>query len=161
MVGIIIHGAADAFGWVPGLGGKLKNAAADFDTFRNRVNAALDGIHSVKDIHLNVTTKQTVSVSSISKPRAPGGGMGSSATGARFLAGGAQLVGERGPEIAWFPRGTGISTAAESAAMMSGGSSGGDLGTLTVVIQTDSGEIIEQKLAKVKRTRGGAKLAFV
>lgn len=84
---------------------------------------------------------------------------GGSATGARFLSGGAQMVGERGPEIAWFPRGTSISTAADSSRMLSGGG-GGDLGTLTVVVQTDTGQIIEQKLAKLKRTRGGASLAF-
>ena len=33
MVGDIIHGAADAFGWVPGLGGKLQGAASAFDSF--------------------------------------------------------------------------------------------------------------------------------
>ena len=47
----IIHGAAKAFGWIPGLGGKLKGAAAQFDIFRARVNAAING---VKD-HVTVT----------------------------------------------------------------------------------------------------------
>jgi phage-related protein len=45
MVGMIIEGAARAFGWVPGLGGKLRDAAKDFDRFRDDVNAALGGIH--------------------------------------------------------------------------------------------------------------------
>jgi hypothetical protein len=40
------------------------------------------------------------------------------------------------------------------------GGSGDDLGTLTVVIATDTGEVIERKLARLKRTRGGARLAF-
>lgn len=47
--GSIIHGASWAFGWIPGVGGKLKTAAKHFDAFRDRVNRALGGInnHSV------------------------------------------------------------------------------------------------------------------
>lgn len=69
LVGGIVNGAATAFGWVPGLGGKLKAAAAQFNSFRDSVNAALDGIHAQKDIHLNVTTKQIVLNPSLGKPR--------------------------------------------------------------------------------------------
>ena len=42
----ILHGAADAFGWVPGLGGKLREAAAKFDAFRDSVNNSLKGINN-------------------------------------------------------------------------------------------------------------------
>jgi hypothetical protein len=45
-VGIIIHGAADAFGWVPGVGGKLKSAAAAFDGFKADVNNVFDAAHA-------------------------------------------------------------------------------------------------------------------
>lgn len=45
-VGIIIHGAADAFGWVPGVGGKLKSAAAAFDGFKSDVNNVFDAAHA-------------------------------------------------------------------------------------------------------------------
>jgi hypothetical protein len=45
MAGVIVHGAATAFGWVPGIGPKLKGAAREFDKFRDKVNNALDGIH--------------------------------------------------------------------------------------------------------------------
>src|SRR5205823_5195091 len=44
MVGIVVDGAARAFGWVPGIGGKLKSAAKEFDDFRDRVNASLQGV---------------------------------------------------------------------------------------------------------------------
>jgi hypothetical protein len=44
-LGLIINGAAAAFGWIPGLGSKLKTAAAAFNTFRAGVNAALGGIN--------------------------------------------------------------------------------------------------------------------
>lgn len=44
LVGSIIHGAASAFGWLPGLGGKLKKAATAFDGLKADVNEALGGI---------------------------------------------------------------------------------------------------------------------
>jgi TP901 family phage tail tape measure protein len=40
----MIDGAAKAFGWIPGLGGMLKNAAHAFDNFVNSVNQSLGGI---------------------------------------------------------------------------------------------------------------------
>jgi len=42
--GSIINGAAAAFGWVPGLGPKLKTAAAGFDGFRAGVDGAFNGM---------------------------------------------------------------------------------------------------------------------
>jgi hypothetical protein len=55
-VGTIISGAARAFGWVPGLGGKLRTAAASFDQFKNRVNASLDRIRD-KKVDVTASTK--------------------------------------------------------------------------------------------------------
>jgi hypothetical protein len=49
--GAIIHGASAMLGWVPGIGPKLKAAAAAFDRFRDQVNGALGGI---KDQHVTV-----------------------------------------------------------------------------------------------------------
>jgi hypothetical protein len=43
--GSIIHGAASMLGWVPGVGPKLKAAAAAFDRFRKSVNKSLLGIN--------------------------------------------------------------------------------------------------------------------
>ena len=51
MVETVLTGAAKAFGWVPDLGDKLKNAAKAFGTFRDQVNNKLDGI---KDQNVNV-----------------------------------------------------------------------------------------------------------
>jgi hypothetical protein len=93
VVGALVNGAAKAFGWVPGIGGKLKSAADKFNNFRDDVNRALDGIHSVKDIHLNVTTQQSVLVSSINKPRVPHGATGGIVTRPTLA-----LIGEAGPE---------------------------------------------------------------
>ena len=44
MVGGIIQGAADAFGWVPGIGGKLKSAAAAVDSFKNSANGDFNSL---------------------------------------------------------------------------------------------------------------------
>jgi hypothetical protein len=48
--GAIIHGAASAFGWMPGIGPKLKTAAHKFDEFKRDVNRAIDSIRGVKKI---------------------------------------------------------------------------------------------------------------
>lgn len=42
--GTMIHGAADAFGWIPGIGGKLKGAAHAFDDFRSSVDNTLTNL---------------------------------------------------------------------------------------------------------------------
>lgn len=52
-LGLIINAAATAFGWIPGIGGKLKSAASQFDTFRDNVNRSLDGIQ--KNLEIKVT----------------------------------------------------------------------------------------------------------
>jgi hypothetical protein len=41
-VGIMVHGAAQAFGWIPGVGPKLKGAAKAFDRFRSSVDKTFD-----------------------------------------------------------------------------------------------------------------------
>ena len=43
-VGTIVHAAASAFGWIPGLGGQLKGAAHAFDGFRASVDSTLSGL---------------------------------------------------------------------------------------------------------------------
>jgi hypothetical protein len=42
----IVHGAAAAFGWMPGIGGKLKAARKAFDDFRKIADKALHGIEA-------------------------------------------------------------------------------------------------------------------
>ena len=42
----ILHSAARAFGWIPGIGGQLKTASRQFDQFRTNVTNAILGIKS-------------------------------------------------------------------------------------------------------------------
>lgn len=46
VVGAIIHGAAAAFGWVPGVGPKLRDAASKFDSFHKSVNDGFNKAHA-------------------------------------------------------------------------------------------------------------------
>lgn len=57
VVGSILDGAAKLFGWVPGIGPKLRSAADKFQAFRDRVNNALDG---VRDRTVTITTRADV-----------------------------------------------------------------------------------------------------
>lgn len=61
VVGTIVHGAAMAFGWVPGVGPKLRAAAREFDVMRDHVNHALSGIHD-KTVHVGVAVTGTAAL---------------------------------------------------------------------------------------------------
>jgi hypothetical protein len=117
VVGAIVNGAAKAFGWVPGLGPKLKSAAGWFNDFKKEVNAALDGTKDKKTITISTpgadtaisnlaTIKRLMHDISTAKPvKVPvQGGIGPLLGGKRALggpvsAGKTYLVGERGPEL--------------------------------------------------------------
>ena len=88
VVGAIIHGAASAFGWVPGIGGKLKDAAKKFDSFRDDVNAALGG---VKDKSVTLNVHGDVITGPQNAPTVPGSSGGR--TNRKILAGGGAIYG--------------------------------------------------------------------
>jgi len=80
--GSIIHGAAAAFGWIPGLGPKLKDAAKQFDSFANSVNKSLGGIN---DKTVNVGVQMAYRQSGVGHAVGPG------------MAGGGTIRGPGGP----------------------------------------------------------------
>lgn len=144
VAGSIVHSAATAFGWIPGLGGKLKNAAKQFDKFKNEVNAALDGVH--KDIHITAhldgyTAKQDLSVAH------------RYAAGTRGAGRGLNLVGEHGPELMYMRGGEGVLNAQDTRAALSGGGGTELLAPVQLVLD---GRVIHTSLLRLKRTRGGA-----
>lgn len=129
MFGAFINGAASAFGWIPGLGAKLKAAAANFNKFRDSVNASLDGIRDQTivmrivgkgNVGGNRSQKNAKQVQDIRSQRAVGG---------YVRPGGIAEVNELGPEYAYFPGGGTVMTAGQTARMMRGG------GTQQVVVQ--------------------------
>lgn len=71
--GSIIRGAAKLFGWVPGVGGKLRSAAKKFEDFRDTVNKALGGVHKTTNAGVFVTFKGK-SIAAVSAGRMAAGG---------------------------------------------------------------------------------------
>ncbi len=94
----MLHAATTAFGWIPGLGPKLKEASAKFDEFADGVRATLDKLNGkTVDAYVKVHVSD-VGIKGVI------GGKGINLHQA-FAEGGTRdprypaLVGERGPEI--------------------------------------------------------------
>jgi hypothetical protein len=130
VVGFLIDGAAKAFGWVPGLGGKLKHAAKAFDQFRDDVNAALAGVHT--DITLHVDAQLSAAANTALHAIAPTTVGHAYAKGTDYAPGGMALVGERGPELVNLPRGSKV--------YPNGTGPGGGGGDVYVTIETAYGD---------------------
>ena len=147
VAGVILDGAVKAFGWIPGIGDKLRGAQEKFQEFRDSVNAALDG---VKD-GVTVTTRITGGQAAIDEigrlryqisqiPRSVTVGVLNKvqnipayAHGTLNHPGGMALVGERGPELVSLPRNSAVYTAGETRQMMGAPMVGGGAGATTNV----------------------------
>ena len=95
VVGAIINGAAKAFGWVPGIGGKLKAAAREFNKFAASTNASLASIRD-QTVTVNVLTKGTLPSGAIANAH---GRMEFRAHGGPVSKDTPYVVGEGGPEV--------------------------------------------------------------
>lgn len=165
-------GKVPGMGWAKDLAKKLDTAAGAAsnlnlkldETDKKKVKvkvdtSAIERASSLTRGLLSLLNAAMANAPKASKPTAPRTTTTrDNAIGTAFFAGGVTRVGERGPEFVELPRGSSVATADQSRSRANGGS--GDLGTLTVVVQTDTGEVIEKKLVKVKRDRGGRALAF-
>ncbi|MEV0726003.1 hypothetical protein AB0I37_24895 [Micromonospora purpureochromogenes] len=109
VLGKIIQGAADAFGWIPGIGPKLKTAAGKFAEFQKAANAELD---KIKDENVNVIINVKAVGSAASKGAAAAAGVlsGRRAAGGHTQPGRSYLVGENGPEVLTMGRSPGYVT---------------------------------------------------
>lgn len=87
-----VNAAAAAFGWIPGLGGELRDAAARFHEFRERVNNELSGI--TKDVQVKVSLKGITDSGEVMAVR-----LGRRARGGPVTAGQPYIVGEHRPEL--------------------------------------------------------------
>lgn len=131
---MLISGAAKAFGWMPGIGPQLKQAAKDFDDFKNRVNESINGIQKTVDIRVNYRAQwigdHLMRGDEQSGEYRGGGGRahGGNATGVI-------MAGERGPELIDMGASGGhVNNAAATRRIMSGGSGGGN-GSLTIMVE--------------------------
>ena len=156
-----LDAAARAFGWIPGLGPKLKAAAAGFGKFRNDVNAALNGIQD-ETVTISVFTKADYATQALLKQYRNSGklqhleSIAARARGGPTSANKAYLIGEEGPEI-FVPSSNGhvipndkmLGAARTGAAIVPGQRQGGD------VYLTVNGYVgNEQQLVKVVRSAG-------
>lgn len=110
IAGTILNIAAKAFGWIPGIGGKIKDAASAFAGFRTSVNAALGDTNAQLKLAIqNMDTfnskvnaggvKQTSAGSSTSGPTFAAGGVKLYAGGGIVRQRTAAVLGEAGPEV--------------------------------------------------------------
>ena len=154
----IVHGAASAFGWIPGLGGKLKDAAAAFDRFRAQVDAAIRGVHG-KNVALVFSLDLPAGVSFPSR-HIKGH---AAAKGVKGAAPGWWLTGEEGPELVRMRGGEDVLTAPQTRRALGGYAAGTGLSLdqafpatagLTRMLQNRV-DSIAKALAKIAQVAGG------
>jgi hypothetical protein len=150
IIGALVNGAASAFGWVPGLGGKLKKAAAAFNKFRDDVNRSLDGVKD-KTVSINVKTNFFGGT----RPGAVNAGL--RASGGPVTAGRPYIVGEREPEL-FVPNVSGqiLNGRQMQQAFRGAGSRGGDAYYITVhaLNPAEAAQKLVTELRRLKRQTG-------
>jgi hypothetical protein len=157
-IGLIINGAAKAFGWIPGIGPKLERAAADFNAFRDRVNKALDGIND-EDVYINVKQRGAVGVTGSNEAfnlkvgrRAHGGVTG----------GGWTELHEMGREAVRLPSGATVIPHGQTEQMINSGAARSKL-DLVVSFQSTGDPLIDEIMRGLRfqvRANGGVDQAF-
>lgn len=161
-IGFFVNAVAKAFGWIPGLGPKLQEAADNFNAFRDKVNNALNGI---KDKSVKVTVSVTGSGAKYTQGGSGseipfGGGFQERAAGGPVWPGQVYRWQEQGSE--WLMLGGGSGRVLSNQDVRSAQSGDGDqmLGVVKLVLTTEEGQVIQEKLLKFKRQRGLRTLRF-
>jgi hypothetical protein len=153
--------AADlAFGWIPGLGGKLASARKKVHQFSNDANRDLRNIHDVDvQVRLKVAfgnvwssihqvTSALQAIGAVGRGSSGGGSrMGGHAAGG-VTGSGLSWVGEHGPELADVPAGSRIYSAPDSARMAA--ASGGARQPMLVQLVLD-GMVLAERLLDPQR----------
>lgn len=156
VVGALVDGAASAFGWMPGLGGKLKAAAKHFDAFRNDVNDALSGI-SDKTVHVNADLRISHAANAALHAAAPLTIGSARAAGGPVGPGSMYLVGERGPEVVTFGASGFVTPNSSSRQLLAGGDAGGITINVNGALDPDAtARKIDQMLRRLNSSTGGA-----
>lgn len=159
-LGFFVHATEKAFGWIPGLGDKIKENARKFDEWAKGILndlAKLDG----KSVNISVRVKYKGDraaywMEQIDKE------FSTRAAGGPIWPGQVYTWNEQGQEHLYSTTsGMAVMSAAETHAMASR-SGGGDeiVGTLRVVHETPDGQVIRDELLSLKRRRGFATLGL-
>lgn len=169
--GQILHAMALAFGWIPGIGPKLKAADKEFQKFRDRVNDALAGIHNR---HVSVDVISKVNGTRVStgyfdrvlnaKPGratafAHGGIIGAQGGGPRS---GLVMVGEHGRELIEAAPGSTVHSNPDTERMLARAAGAGG-GAQTLVVEWVGGAAGDEFMSWLRkniRFRGGVTAAL-
>lgn len=118
----LLEGGAKAFGWVPGVGDKLRQASKDFNKFRDDVNNSLNGIQKSIDIVVNYKARMIGNhlVSGAQQSGSYSSGIGGRAVGGPMRAGVTYRINEQGQEFIQLGTSGRAYNARESAAMGGG-----------------------------------------
>lgn len=152
-VSFTLHAAAAAFGWVPGLGPKLRAAESDFETFRKGVLRQLDLIDG-KTVRVKIEVDNRLSQGvQVKTALSAGGAVRKRATGGYNQAGDLLQLGDMGdqPEV-WYATSPGRTLTASQAG--AAGGSDGVVGTLVVRHEYPDASRNHEELLKLKRGRG-------
>lgn len=149
--GFILDAAVRAFGWIPGLGDKLRAAQADFNRFRDNVNNALDGIHD-EEVVVRVRTIGTA----VGGVLGIGTSVGFHAAGG--VAGGMSVVNDGlRPEAIKLPQGSMVYPNANAAPGGYGNAAGaGPMPEVRVIIDLVGADSeLKKRIRKMTRVEGG------
>lgn len=152
----MLESADKAFGWIPGLGPKLKTARRDFEIFATH---ALEQLARVDGSVVNVTIRGNVKVAG-GEQLAGDHGTYRRAAGGPVWRGRSYDVGEMGVERYYAAQTGFIKDAASTRAENARGGGGEVLGQIEVVVRGESGEVIQTKLLALKRKRRLRTLGF-
>lgn len=161
MFGMMVNGAAAAFGWIPGIGPKLKKAADDFNSFFRKVDDELDRLAGKKvDVYVNASytgaAARTFQSRNVIRAMATGG-----------IGGGYTMLAERGRELLELPHGTMVRSNpdTENMLMRAMAAGGGGSTRLTVEPMVGSGDRLMRELVRllrfiIRNESGGSAEAF-
>lgn len=163
IVELVVDGAANMFGWIPGIGPQLTQARADFETFRKGVDLTFSTMRDGADTTTRGLDSMAGSIGEIRKQvqalngakaniiitangtklltsadgsfRIAGTSVQGRASGGPVVAGRPYWVGEEGPELVTFNQGGYVHDARTSASAVAGGS--GPSNTFYITQQSD------------------------
>lgn len=118
----LLGAAVIAFGWIPGLGPKLKAAQNELSNFVNNANRLIDNIVNDVNVTIHVRTVGSLSSHVGVTANAHGGITGAASGGIRNRW---TMVGEHGIELLQLPPGTGVKSNPDTERMLSGAGMGG------------------------------------
>lgn len=151
--GKILDAAAQAFGWIPGIGDKLRKSQAEFHKWADSITNEIEGIPEQKivDVRIRVSGAEALGNAASAINRLVSQGLAHRASGG--IAGGLTEIAERGSEIVKLPNGTMVYSAAntnQQIAQMTNNSAESP-GYAMVVLELD-GTVLGSGLAKLGRT---------